>query len=169
MLSEGSRGLSGPTGEARQASTQPAETAKLVIPGASPLHFVGENDTHHALFDGTLVMAGTWRFRWRDDVHYEFVFTPDDASTLPYWPASAEPVAITFENPQAVLDTVMSRKARLGLRHRRQLDVYGRATITADRFTTAIDSQGNPLWQMRCCDLEIPQRPAEPPVRTWHA
>ena len=84
---------------------------------------------------GTVVMNGLWRFRWLDDVNYELLFEPDDASTLPRWPAASEPVTVMFENAHEMLGALMTRKARLGLRLRPQLNVFGRAKITADRWS----------------------------------
>ncbi len=132
MLSEGSKGI--PQAEAQLRQLQPIEA-------------------------GTLVMDGTWRFRWLDDVNYELVFVPDDTSNLPSWSPQD---AITFENPHAILNTVMTHKGRLGLHQRRQIVVFGRARISADRFSTSVDADGNPLWMMRCLNIEMPEKAPHP-------
>ncbi len=108
---------------------------------------------------GTLVMDGSWRFRWLDDVNFELVFRPDDRSSLPHW--SAGPVAIAFENAHEMLAALMTREARLGLRQRLQLQVFGRARITADHLAVAMDDDGHPYCWMRCLDIE-PAQTAQP-------
>lgn len=107
---------------------------------------------------GVVVMDGTWCFRWLDDVNYELSFQPDDISNLPHWPAAAGLAMVAFENAHEILGAVMTRKARLGLRWRLQLQVFGRAKVTADSFAMDADLDGNPFCWMRCLAFEAPQK-----------
>lgn len=110
----------------------------LVVPQHCPVRLDDQTDPSVATFTGRFLMTGIWRFAWLDDESYDLVFEPDAQSlaALPHWKQTGTG-AVVFDNAHEFLATILTHQARNRLRFRRQLTVYGRATIMADHLATA--------------------------------
>lgn len=122
----------------------------LVIPAASPLELSGVGlDT--AAFSGRLLVTGIFTYEGcgrakcdgqpLDDGDLELRIVPDPAvaAGLPHWKARRNKVAITLDNPEDFLRSVITPEQRAALRSGKLPRVTGRVAIVVDRFRTEIE------------------------------